>query len=274
MYPGGSYHKAEYLLKRIPSHTIYTEPFGGSAQILFMKKPSEIEIYNDIDNEVVTFFRVLQDKELCEELKNLLENTPYARAFFEDARVRLKTMKAELSQVEIAYYFFVTNRLSYNAEGTYYRAGAAGATKGYQTTIRELNVFRNRFKDIRIENMDFRNFIKRYDGENVFMYLDPPYILSLVKNPLYKHNMSDEDHKDMVNLLLELKGKAILVCYDHDIYKPLTDNGWIKDIKEYVLLRGVSSTKNKRKYAYFRNFETSPITESLFGPREYQNEFD
>jgi len=265
VYPGGSHHKAEYLLKRIPPHTVYAEPFGGSAQILFLKKPSEIEIYNDIDDEVVTFFKVLQDEELCEALKNLLENTPYARTFFEDAKIRLKTMKAELSQLEIAYYFFITNRLSYNAEGIYYRAGATGSTQGFQTSIREIHVFRNRFKNVRIENLDFRRFIERYDGENTFMYLDPPYILSLLKNPLYKHNMSDDDHREMVKLLLNLKGKAILVCYDHEIYKPLTDNGWIKDTREYTILRGIHTDKNKREYVYFRNFEVAPTTDYLFG---------
>jgi DNA adenine methylase len=73
---------ADEIVKTFPPHKIYVEPFGGSGAVLFAKPPSIIEVYNDVDNELVNLFMVLRDKELSAELEQQFELTCYARSEF------------------------------------------------------------------------------------------------------------------------------------------------------------------------------------------------
>ena len=82
VYFGGKSRLAPKLIKLFCKHKCYVEPFGGAASVLFAKKPSEIEIYNDIDDNVVNFFRVLRDDTLFPVFVDKVRNTPYARIEF------------------------------------------------------------------------------------------------------------------------------------------------------------------------------------------------
>lgn len=76
---GGKQHLAPLLLEVLPPHEVYVEVFGGAASLLFSKRPSRLEVYNDIDSGLVNFFRVLRDPKRAAELYRLLEHTPYSR---------------------------------------------------------------------------------------------------------------------------------------------------------------------------------------------------
>ena len=73
---GGKQAQSAYIANLMPAHTTYVEVFGGMGAVFFAKRPSQIEIYNDIDDRVVTFFRALRNDPLA--LVNALELTPYA----------------------------------------------------------------------------------------------------------------------------------------------------------------------------------------------------
>lgn len=76
---GGKYYLAHKIIKLFPPHSIYVEPFGGAAHVLFAKEPSPVEVYNDIDSGLVNFFRVLRDPKSFGELALLCSLTPYSR---------------------------------------------------------------------------------------------------------------------------------------------------------------------------------------------------
>ncbi|ASM76453.1 Site-specific DNA-methyltransferase [Vitreoscilla filiformis] len=84
-YFGGKWAIAPWVLRHLPPHRIYVEPFGGAASVLMRKTRSEIEVYNDLDSEIVSLFRVIQDPMQCAALMRKLRRTPYARAEFDQA---------------------------------------------------------------------------------------------------------------------------------------------------------------------------------------------
>lgn len=63
----------------IPAHLLYCEPFCGGAAVFFRKAPSGIEVLNDHDEFIVNFYQVLKDKSKVEQLKGMLDSTPYSR---------------------------------------------------------------------------------------------------------------------------------------------------------------------------------------------------
>ena len=86
---------------------------------------------------------------------------------------------------------------------------------------------------VQIDNKDFREIFKTYDTEDTLFYCDPPYIPETRRDKnSYNHEMTTEDHNDLVNILLNIKGKVLFSGYNHNTYKILEENGWKrKDFK-------------------------------------------
>src|SRR3982751_3622861 len=80
---GGKYSHLDWLLPLLPKATHFCEPFGGSAAVLINRDPSSLETYNDLDEEVVTFFEVLREQP--DELIRAIASTPFSRAEFRHA---------------------------------------------------------------------------------------------------------------------------------------------------------------------------------------------
>src|SRR5271168_1781847 len=102
---------APQIVRHFPPHLTYVEPFGGSAAVLFAKEPAKVEVYNDIDGELVNFFRVLRHPQLCGKLRVVAENTLYARSEFELAKQKCA------DPVEAARRFLVRHRMSFGGNG-------------------------------------------------------------------------------------------------------------------------------------------------------------
>jgi DNA adenine methylase len=225
-YAGGIRMLFSKVLKLIPPHRVYVEPFGGSGRVLFNKRPSESEVYNDINGDLVNFFRVLRDEEKWERLREKLLLTPYSRQEFEDA---LSGKDGdELDDVERARRFFVLCRQSFigslKAWSNAKRSNKMITT--YYNAIDFLPYFHARLRNVKIEHGDFEEVIYRYDTPETFFLVDPPYVGT---NERYEHlSFSLDDHKRLVKALLKIKGKAMLLGYDNDIYKELEMNGWRK----------------------------------------------
>lgn len=83
IYPGGKAKISSWVTSFFPRHRIYVEPFGGAAGVLLNKTSSPLEVYNDLNSDLVTFSRVLRDKEKAAELIRRLRLTPYAREEFD-----------------------------------------------------------------------------------------------------------------------------------------------------------------------------------------------
>jgi len=248
-YVGGKFYLVKYILPYVPLHKIYVEVFGGGAQLLFAKPPSPVEVYNDVDERLVTFFRVLRDKEKFEELYRRLYLTPFSRQEFYYCR---DNIDKEEDEIEKARMFFVITEQSFagNLKTWGYSieslvGGMAQGLHAWLSKIESLPEVVERLKRVQIENYDFRKIFEIYDTEDTFFYCDPPYI-QRNKEKYYRHLMSLEDHQDLVKCLLDLKGKAILSGFDHEVYKPLEENGW-KKIEVNVVNFAMYISKRKLK---------------------------
>lgn len=230
---GGKGNMVAKLLKLIPPHRIYVEPFGGAAWLLFAKDPSPVEVYNDIDSDLVNFFRVLRDKKKFKKFYELVQLIPYSREEYKFCSQHYR----DGDDVERAYRFFVCVRQSFSGRSsagwgysvTQSNRGMAAMASRWLSIIDELPLIYRRFVRVQIEHDDFRKIIPRYDTDETFFYCDPPYVPETLKNPkCCKYLMTLQDHEDLVALLLKVKGKVLLSGYRHDVYKPLEEAGWVR----------------------------------------------
>ena len=228
---GGKGNMVAKLLKLIPPHHTYVEVFGGGASLLFAKKPSPVEVYNDMDSGLVNFFRVLRDPAKFERFYRLVCLTPYSREEYYYCRDTWETCDDE---VERAYRWYIVARMSFSGRLgggwsfslTLSRRKMAASCSRWLSIIEMLPQIHQRMMMVQIEHRDFRDIIKIYDTKDTLFYMDPPYIPETRRGGGYEHEMSIEDHKVLVNLLLRVKGKVLLSGYSHPIYQPLEQAGW------------------------------------------------
>lgn len=226
---GGKQSMAGKLLPLFPEHHTYVEVFGGACSLLFAKDPSPVEVYNDLDSDLVNFMRVLRDRNLFPDFYNRACLSPYSREEWLFCRNHLND---DPDPVERARRFFVLARFSFsglvgNSFGidiTASKRGMVQKASAYQGVLGMLPRLSERMTSVLIENKDFRDIIKVYDSENTFFYLDPPYLPETRKSGAYKCEMTTQDHHDLIDLLWRIKGKAMLSGYPSDLYDSLDWN--------------------------------------------------
>lgn len=229
---GGKGNLVKKLLPLIPQHIHYVEVFGGGASLLFAKDPniSKIETYNDIYSEVVNFFRVLRDEKKFKKFYKKVLLIPYSREEF----YYHKNLETD-DEIERAVRFFVLARQNFGgffgrgwsySLSTFTKKNISSEVSRYLSVIELLPEIHQRLMRVQIENDDFRNIIKRYNEPYVFLYCDPPYLPETRRSGEFKHEMTREDHEELVELLLQFKGKVMLSGYKNEVYKKLEENGW------------------------------------------------
>ena len=235
LYFGGKGNMLAKLLPLLPSHKVYVEPFCGAASLFFAKQPSPVEVLNDLNEDVVNVFRVLQSKETHEELRFRLMYTPYARSEFVRAIEMLK--QTDLTPVDRAWAFMVRQNMGFSgnirASGeTWSRAfiskqGPADTCNRWLMRLSMLDAWRWRLMMVQIDCRDALEVIRYWDSSDTLFYVDPPYVNETRKTlDAYAHEMTAEQHKELVGLLLGVKGKAVVSGYEHPLYSPFGQAGW------------------------------------------------
>jgi len=212
---GGKSRLRKYIIPLLPSHTCYVEPFGGAAWVLLGKQPSDVEVLNDIDQELITFFRVVKEKP--GDLITSFEWELVSRAEFE----RLATLdSSQLTDVQRAHRFYYLIMAGWGGELNYPRfqtsitdGGHGNRLIGALETLRQrLEPVHKRLSTVIIENLDWGKCIDRYDSPTTVMYIDPPYPENGCN---YAHNMrSWEEHVELFRRLEATRGKWIISSYD------------------------------------------------------------
>lgn len=233
-YFGGKSIHLNKLLPLIPKHGFYGEVFGGAASLLFYKEPAQLEVYNDLDSNLVNFFRVLRDEEKFEKFYLKIQLTPYSREEHRFCKKRLEETIDEIEKARRMFYLFVS---SFGGQGGWSyakkEAKKSHAVREYLGRIDLLPEFHKRFRMVQVEHLDFMDFLKKYNvwGKEGFFYLDPPYYPSKIKTKRsYKFLMSVNDHWNMIKWLIEdCKVKILLSGYDNNMYNLLLEKGWRKE---------------------------------------------
>ena len=225
-YHGGKFRLAPWIMSFFPDHATYVEPFGGAASVLLQKDRCYAEIYNDLDSSVANFFRVLRNPDTRATLIELLVLTPYSREQFELA------WETSEDPIEDA------RRLAIRAQMGF---GSAGATKGHTgfriDTKRDYGTAQHawaqypeaiaiagqRLTGVLIENRQAIEVMLQHDTATTLHFVDPPYVhstrvLGRGKRRYYRHEMTDQDHIDLLVSLRKLTGFVVLSGYASDLY--------------------------------------------------------
>ncbi|MEM4184022.1 MAG: DNA adenine methylase [Candidatus Caldarchaeum sp.] len=219
---GGKHFMLKTILRMIPRHKTYVEVFGGAAHLLFAKEPSMVEVYNDSNGDLVNLYRVLQNPEMFLKFFQKAALTLDSREMFDEAVARLGVD----DPVERAVAFYITVRQSFNACMSKWSYEITSRRADYMNRVFVLPFIHMRLRHVQIEHGDFEDVIKRYDTGETFMFVDPPYIASQVVKGHPYELMPDADHERLVDVLLGVKGKALLTGYANPIYVRLEENGW------------------------------------------------
>lgn len=237
-YFGGKGKATRQICDRFPDHICYVESFGGSAAILLNKVPSPVEIYNDLDGEVVNLFRVLRSGQ-AEYLIEAVSLTPYSREELNHSEPDTDPVE-RARRLLVRSWFGIANDAG-RAPKTGFRVSrnripsAATDWKNLQATLKEAV---ERLRNVVIERRDALELIVKHDGPGTLHFVDPPYLKSTRSgNGCYTHELTDTEHTELLRILKSCVGKVVLCGYDNELYNAAL-NGWSKASYGSICLGG------------------------------------
>jgi DNA adenine methylase len=258
-YYGGKQALLKYLLPLIPVHRIYCEPFFGGGALFFAKPKSEVEIINDLNSEVVNFFKITQTK--FPELEKEIRASLHSRELYQKAMVVYKHPDM-FDEVKRAWAFWVATNQGFSSLIGSWGFGKTNSKEVAVAGKREsfTREYADRLKQVQVENNDAIKVIDRADSKETFFYVDPPYIGS--DQGHYK-GYEEEDFKILLDKLSKVKGKFLLSSYPSKLL-----DSYIRKNKWYVhkVNKAVAVTKltdKKKTEMMVMNFNPSTNAKGL-----------
>lgn len=230
-YPGSKWNIASQLVRLIPEHHTYVEPFFGSGAVLFNKQQSNIEMVNDLDSNVVNLFHCIQED--AQNLARMVMTTPFSREIYE---VTYRNAYDNDDSYQKALKFLIQCWQGYGFRTDGSKVGWRNDVQGRERAYALWNWYRlpvwiidiaERLRMVQIENRPALEVIERFNYSNVFMYIDPPYMLHTRTGKQYNYEMTDSDHEELLKMLLQSKAKIMLSGYESDMYNDYLA-GWGK----------------------------------------------
>lgn len=221
-YFGSKWQLADWIIEQMPAHGTYVEPFCGGASVFFRKQPSPIEVLNDRNGDLVNFFDVLRSQ--SDELVRLIDLTPWSRLEYQ------RSFEPCDDALERARRFYVRCWQSFRGGGASepsswsYRVDEANRSSSKSWSRMEgLILGAKRLKQAQLEYDDAPKVIRRYDTPDTLFYIDPPYVQSSRQRKAnrYIHEMSDDDHRHLADVLHQVQGMVLLSGYKSSLYDDL-----------------------------------------------------
>lgn len=230
------------------SYDTYIEPFSGTWSIGFNKPDCPVEIYNDIEQNVYSLYKVISDKNLFPLFKDKCDLIYYNEDLRKDFKEKLKN--DNLSIVDRAFMFFYVNRTSHNGLGgfslnTVIRRNMSKSISDFLSCIDRLPEFHQRLSKVVILNTDALELIKKYDRPNVMFYCDSPYSWTTRTSVRYKHDMNEEKQLEYLNIVIKTKAKILVSGYNCETYSILDKNGFTRHDFEVNTVDGNRKPKIK-----------------------------
>lgn len=234
-YYGSKQRLSARIVAMLPPHNAWVDAFCGSSAITLAKQPAPIEVINDLNGEIVNFFRQLRDNP--DDLSRLVRLTPYSR---EELRIS-RIAEPGLTEIERARRFFVAAMMAINgcfgsAEGgfsfsnSYTRRGMEARVSRWSSAAENLDLVAKRLKTVRIENKDAVDLLINFaDRPAALVYLDPPYLADRVQG--YDHDQACADfHERLLKQATRAKCMILISGYDHELYNDYLSerSGWRK----------------------------------------------
>jgi DNA adenine methylase len=215
-YPGSKAKAISNILPHLPYTNMYVDVFGGSGAIWLARHPSKVEIYNDRCSGVTCFFRVCRNPNTLRALVDRLSVLIHSR---EEFIWSASTWRDCEEEVERAARWYYSVKCSFGSQGLYF-----GRTKSTKATFANklhsnLDLFyplHDRIKNTQIENLDWQTCLLDYNDPEAVWYLDPPYYRS--STGMYHHELSDAEHRELLERVQTLKGFVALSGYPNELY--------------------------------------------------------
>lgn len=234
-YFGGKFADGPKIVAMFPVHRVFVDLFGGGGSITLVKPRSEVEVYNDLDGQVVTFFRVLRDPDMADRLIRAVTLTPYSRAEFD---LTWSPLPDDTDPVEVARRLVFRSAAGHGsvaATGKWRTGFRSNITRAYTRPVDDwlglpeiIAQAARRFRGVIVESLDALDCIDRYDTPDTLFYADPPYMWDTRHErwagKSYRHEMTDDDHARLADALRSVKGAVVLSHYDHPLYRE-----WYRD---------------------------------------------
>jgi DNA adenine methylase len=245
---GGKFQLSKQVVSMIPQHQCYCEPFAGAAWVFFRKDRSEVEVLNDINTDIITLYRVIQQH--LEEFIRWFKWVLVSRSEFNRW---LKTDPQTLTDIQRAVRFFYIQKNSFAGRIDKPTFGYAPSSRPRMNLLRveeDLSSAHLRLSEVYVENLHYAELIKRYDREKTFFYIDPPYWNC--EDYYGKNIFSKDDFQALSDQLFGIKGKFLL---------SLNDTPEVREIFSRFIIEPVSvryscgTTKTVAKEVLIRNYE-------------------
>jgi DNA adenine methylase len=227
---------APTLIPMIAPHYAYCEVFGGAAHVLCRKDRSPVEAYNDLDGRLGNLFRVLRDHH--DDPATRLSWTMYARDLHAAWR-RTGPTGDPIADALRTFYLLRCSMLGdmSNAWAFSRQRDHAGAYERSKALLEEVA---GRFRGVYIDQRDFREFVPGWDGSETLFFCDPPYY---GEAGAQFWPFSEQDHRELADLLHQVKAKVVITYYDHPEVRRLYQ-GW--NVVEHIRPRRGSNLFGRR----------------------------
>lgn len=206
------------IMPVLPYRIKYVEPFGGTGAVLLNRSPSIVEVYNDRYSGLTDFYLCVQDDKLFAQLKEKIYETIHSREFFQFCR---DTWKEQDSHVDRAFRWYYMTRYSFAQLGRNFGRSTGilnGDSGKLIRSVPMMNEVNLRLRKVLIENQDAMVLMKDFDDKETVFYLDPPYLNCSKPTGEYVHNIDEDYHKKLLDLVFSLKGFVALSGYPNDLY--------------------------------------------------------
>ncbi|MFZ5559392.1 MAG: DNA adenine methylase, partial [Patescibacteria group bacterium] len=182
------------------------------------KRKCQIEVLNDINENIYTFFKVLRNQN--EEFKAYIENIPYSHQIHKEylGKYRKNNYQSQIEQAAVFWYLANVGFGGTIHGGFGRRRNSTSHPATIKNRVNNILSFRDRLRDVYLENCDFQKVIKRYDSKDTLFYVDPPYVSM---EHYYKINFGIEDHERLSQILNAVLGKVVLSYYPHELLDKL-----------------------------------------------------
>ncbi|MHC5309141.1 DNA adenine methylase [Myroides sp. LJL116] len=263
-YYGGKQNLVSKILPLIPKHTTYIEPFVGGGAIFWSKKPSEVEVINDYNRELINFYECVQNEFV--ELEKMVRISLHSRSLHRDATVVYENPHM-FTKIKRAWAIWVLSAQSFSSmlDGSWGYDKIKGTTSQKITNKREsfTEDLAIRIQNVQIENTDALRIINSRDYKDAFIYCDPPYFNS---DCGHYDGYSERDFVSLLETLKRAEGKFLMSSYPSEVLKKYTkDCGWYTmSIEQRVSVANTTSKPGKKKIEVLTaNYDLSNPKDSL-----------
>jgi len=251
---GGKHYLAKRIIEVMPPHTRYVEPYAGGLKVLLAKPYEGISEYaNDTNGELMNFWSVLRSENRFKQFAHWCNSQPLEARAFEAAKNYSPILCHDDGDAWGAFQFFVRNRMSRQGLGKDFctptgrtRRGMNEQVSAWLGAVEGLAELHARLIRVELWNRPAVEVIEKLDSPSTLFYLDPPY-LPETRNSQGEyglHEMTFDDHAQMLGAIVKIEGKFILSGYDSQLYRDFERAHFLNRI-EFAVPNNASSSKTK-----------------------------